>query len=647
MRRGRPSAAPPAGTPPPAAASSTRGTSGDPFAALDSKASPTDDFSSRFPSLDQFSLLHDSGAKFDFASADSPTTSNQQVVDDKVAHRLADEAFAASRSPPAIETAPRVHSVPPQRSNISKPSVHASSQGASREPSQSRKPADPPKQDVSRAQTIISSNPDLQAISSQNTAKYVSTGTSTSDLDALEPPARNTQRIPQPMPGSPRSASLPRQSDRTGDQSQLGDGRSSVQARISSYQPPSTHSRQPSTSARQSLDTSRPALDVIDVVPRTNLSVNRSRPSSTNFETSTTMEFLREREGMSVSRPQSRLQQPSPRLTPRNPSPNLIPTDDDLRTEGRSLDFLKEMEGSDGKHSHKRSSLTSLSGSKNILATKFGDAFKKFEGHVHLPHHHSGNHGPAPQSPTPYELEHRHGLTPIAGSEATDGRSDDGHLNDESDYMSPEKRRSLERRRLDEEERRVEAAQAEYRRRVAADGGSGASDPTPLPRSIGGVPRALSIQNRVQSLLNEDSQRSANVPKTAQGYGKYSDAASVASKTDKPLPEVPRKSVSVHNTQTRMTPSASGTTGDSPAPSPALPPRTGKPPAPKKPARLNSIPAERRPPSPGKKPTEQLIAVDLPGQPTLDMTSADKDNYIQDFSQRFPSLSAMEGGASR
>lgn len=645
MRRGRLPAAAQAAAPQ-AAPSSSRGTSGDPFAALDSKTSPTDDFSARFPSLDQFSLLHDSGAKFDFASAASPTQSTTQGGDDSVAHRLADEAFASSLSPPAVETVPRVHSVPPTRPASSKPPpVQAGSQRVSREPSQSRKPSDPPKQDMSRAQTIISSDPELQAISSQNTAKYVSTGTSTSDLDGFELPVRNTQRISPAIPGSPRSTSLTRQPDRTGEQSQLGEGRTNVQARISSYQPQPTHARQPSTSARQSLDVNRPSLDVIDVVPRTGLSVNRSRPSSTNFETSTTMEFLREREGFNVSRPQSRLQQPSPRLTPKNPSPNLIPVDDDLRTEGRSLEFLKDMEGGlDGKP-HKRSSLTSLSGSKNIIASKFGDAFKKFEGHV-LPHHHSGSHGPAPQSPLPYDQSHRQGLTPIAGSEATDGRSDDGHFNDESDYMSPEKRRSLERRRLDEEERRVEAAQAEHRRRVAD--GSTASDPTPLPRSIGGVPRALSIQNRVQSLLNEE-QRSANVPKTAQGYGKYSDAAAVASKTDKPLPEVPRKPMSVQNTQTRVTPSPSGARSDASAPSPSLPPRPagGKPPAPKKPARLNSIPAEQRPPSPAKKPKEQLIAVDLPGQPTLDMSSADKDNYIQDFSQRFPSLSAMEGGASR
>lgn len=640
MRRGRPTVAPPVGNSSQAAGPAVRGTSGDPFAALDSKASPTDDFSSRFPSLDQFSLLHDSGTKFDFASTSSPIVASPQGPDDKVAHRLAEEAFTASRSPPQVEVVSRVHSVPSTRPSASKPSVPASSQQVSREVSQSRSSPDPLKQDVSRAQTIISSNPELQAISSQNTAKYVSTGTSMSDLQAFEPPARNMQRASQAIPASPRSTSLPRQPDRTEEQGQLSDGRSKVQARMSSYQPqPTSHVRQPSSSARQSLDTTRPTIDMVDVVPRTGLSVNRTRPTSASFEAST-MEFLREREGLAVSRPQSRLQQPSPRLLPKNPSPNLIPVEDDLRTEGRSLDFLKEREGSDGKHAHKRSSLTSLTGSKSILATKFGDAFKKFESHVHLPHNHTGG-----RSPIPYDQDHRHGLTPIAGSEATDGRSDDGHFHDEIDHISPEKRRSLERRRLDEEERRVEAAQAEYRRRMAE--GSAASEPTPLPRSIGGVPRALSIQNRVHSLLNEE-QRSAPVPKTAQGYGKYSDAASVANKSDKPLPEVPRKTISVHNTQTRSAPPSAGAArGDFSAPSPTLPARSGKPPAPKKPARLNSMSVEQRPASPAKKPTEKLVAVDLPGQPTLDMTSAEKDSYIQDFSQRFPSLSAMEGGSTR
>ena len=45
---------------------------------------------------------------------------------------------------------------------------------------------------------------------------------------------------------------------------------------------------------------------------------------------------------------------------------------------------------------------------------------------------------------------------------------------------------------------------------------------------------------------------------------------------------------------------------------------------------------------------EQLIALDLPGQAPgttatlLDMSPREKDDYVRDFSKRFPSLNAIE-----
>ena len=45
---------------------------------------------------------------------------------------------------------------------------------------------------------------------------------------------------------------------------------------------------------------------------------------------------------------------------------------------------------------------------------------------------------------------------------------------------------------------------------------------------------------------------------------------------------------------------------------------------------------------------EQLIALDLPGQAPgtaatlLDMSTREKEDYVRDFSKRFPSLSAIE-----
>jgi AP2-associated kinase len=282
-------------------------------------------------------------------------------------------------------------------------------------------------------------------------------------------------------------------------------------------------------------------------------------------------------------------------------------------------------------------------------------------GHVHMPGHghgHGHGHGSgsgsglapnAARTPSPQRDRERRDLTPIAGSEATDGRSDDGRDYENNEHMSLEMRREMERQKLEEEERRVEAAQMEYRRRMA-DGGSGAG-PAPLPKSVGGVPRAVSIQNRVQSLLSED-QKATPIQRTAQGYGKYSDAATAASKPEKPAPEVPRKPLMVSKTRVDSmpldkrpaTPGRVGT-GTSSAPSNILPskPTGGRPAAPKKPVHLNSLPTGSRPESPAKQaPPERLIAADLPGQPVLEMSGHERDNYLEDFSKRFPSLNSIE-----
>ena len=226
-----------------------------------------------------------------------------------------------------------------------------------------------------------------------------------------------------------------------------------------------------------------------------------------------------------------------------------------------NVDFLRSMEDSDSKkdkgHSkpNKRSSLGSLSsGTKNIFAGKFGDAFKRFEGNT-------GSPGPA-RTPSPLkQLERQDLLTPIAGSEATDGRSDDGEVLEEVDDMSPEQRREIERRRLSMEEKRVAAAAAEYRQRVAQRNTSGMGAPpgpasTALPKSIGGVSRAVSIQNRVQNLLN-DAQTSTSVTRSAEGYGHYADQATAASRPLDNRPDIPRKPIGNANFSTAPRPGSS------------------------------------------------------------------------------------------
>lgn len=120
-----------------------------------------------------------------------------------------------------------------------------------------------------------------------------------------------------------------------------------------------------------------------------------------------------------------------------------------------------------------------------------------------------------------YPSTHRD-LTPIAGSVASLAPTDDdrGPI-DETQDLSPEVRRELERRRLSEEERRVEAAAAEYKLRVA-------SQASGKPRAPS---KASTIQNRVKNLLDESS-KPVPVNRTAAGYGKYTD-------TGKPLPSRP------------------------------------------------------------------------------------------------------------
>ncbi|KAM0341132.1 hypothetical protein ACHAPU_010147 [Fusarium lateritium] len=628
MRRGRPNASAASGNVAQKPdVSPMRKTEGDPFAALDSKpASKGDELSSRFPTLDQFSLLHDHGAKFDFegSSPISPVTHSSDL-NQRVTAKLADEAFASPQTEsPRPKPVSRTHSVTPV-------GHHAGVASPPLEPPLSKTLSAPTRPDISRAQSIISNNPELQAISSQSNSRYVSTGTMTS----TPPPEKFSQEVERPIQRDAndyaRSSSATRHPEPNAGQWATEEPRPTFVQRIPSFQQP-THDRQPSSS-RPSLEGGRPRADFLEPSARASPAPSRPRPASTNLE-GTTLDFLREREA--ASRSSSR--------PPQVPSPYQEP-EDEPRTSS-DMDFLRSLEDSERTKFSKRSSLTSLSGNKNMLAGKFGDAFKLFEGSSP-----TNARNPSPQR----ETAHRD-LTPIAGSEATDGRSDDGHIHEDEDHTTPEMRREMERLKLQEEEQRVEAAQAEYRKRVAA----GHRGPPVPPKSIGGVSRAVSIQNRVQSLLNED-QKTTPVQRTAQGYGKYTDVPEPVDKPEKPLPGVPKKPLTVAKTRVDGSP-ARGPSSTSSAP-PALaskPP--AKPPAPKKPVHLNSLPTGQRPVSP-QKPTraqtssEQLVSMDAPGQQMLNMTAQEKDDYLQDFSKRFPSLGSIEmvereiggqnGGSSR
>jgi AP2-associated kinase len=646
MRRGRPTAGASSHVPKPSP-SPMRGTTGDPFAALDSKSPSVqvDEISSRFPSLDQFSLLHE-GGKFDFEASSPPKPTPTRDISQRVTEKLADDAFAM---PPAASA-----SIPPAIN-------HAVPSG------------------VSRAQKIISSNPDLKAVASPptvvyqptptrpQTSSYVSQGTMTTPTS---PPANAFPSHYNPSPVNRfhktsehnRSASLPRnQESMPKPQQQYLQPEAQVPSAMLPQRP--GHTRHASSS-RPSLEGGRPTADQLEPITRTKSSNARPRPASTYLESN--MDFLREKE--SVGRSSSDM-----RRTTSRPGETAVEdqSSDEETNIASNVDFLKTMEETDSfkkdhrrrssasnKHHIKRSSLPSLSGTKNLLAGKFGDAFKRFE---------SNTNAPGPRTPSPLNDLDRRDLTPIAGSEATDGRSDDGYAVEDTDGMAPEQRREAERRRLSMEEHRVANAAAEYRKRLAERG------PSTAPKSIGGVSRAASIQNKVKNLLDENQQ--ASPKKTAEGYGRFTDpgpgsplppqkldhtTSSPAANPYTTRPAVSRKPIlpnpgsgPIHP---RTMPTNSDLTYPKPRPPPhppqSAPPAISKPStilprpnAPPKPTHLNSVSTGGGPGPRSASPPKNFVG-GVGGTRRLearpDMSAQEKEDYIKDFSKRFPSLSGIE-----
>ncbi|GAP89229.1 putative nak bike protein kinase [Rosellinia necatrix] len=638
---------------------------GDPFAALDAKsgAQPGDELSSRFPTLDQFSLLHDQGSNFDFDSPISPQASASGPAaqfNQRVAEQLADDAFAR----PPIKSGPtsESHRQTTDSGRVQSATITTEPRRPSPPLEPSHKPSPTPPRPVtekSKASTIISNNPELQAISSilpqsnqetTNLPKMVSTGTMTTPH--LDMPTQDYPSIHRfPPANQHRSTSLPRQHDTpTSSQSRLDISqvsRPSPGPRIPPAQSQAALTGQASSS-RPSLEVGRPNAEYLEPSAISSSSAGRSRPASMYLDSS--IDYLREREA--AIKPSRTPGHPSPRTSPNVSSPRIEPQDES--TIESNVEFLRAMEDYDNrkkdrsaKQHSKRSSLTSLSGTKNILAGKFGDAFKRFEGNPT---------GSSARTPSPLKDRETHDLTPIAGSEATDGHSDDGRFLHETE-LSPEIRRELEAQSLADEERRVEAAAAEYKQKMAARD-AGEPIPTSLPRSIGGVSRAASIQNRVQNLLEESHKSSQQVQRTASGYGKFSDEAAAKSREDKELPELPLRptGAGVNHGPPPKPPTSSSealararSSGHGPNLVSRPAPPTKPNPAPK-PTHLHNLPTGgRRSPTkqhfvnhPFRASSDQLVGVGLPGRPALDMSFQEKEDYIRDFSKRFPSLSSIE-----
>ncbi|KAK2590725.1 Ark- serine/threonine protein kinase [Conoideocrella luteorostrata] len=622
MRRGRPAASP---GPKKQAPSASKVTDGDPFAALDStssrKVAEADELSSRFPTLDQFSLLHDKGAKFNFeASAASPQFQSTPTNQD-LAERLADEVFASSLVGSERPTpSPRPNSVTPTMQQ----GQHDPSPPAERP--LSKIPSAPAKaehtQPTPTSSTVRNSH-DLKTISSKPGSKYVSTGTMTSDFSSKASPPRADVRHGESLP-------------------QRNSFKASPDVLPIHARPP--HLRRPSLSSRPSLEDNRRQAQVSDPALASNVHNVRPRPASTSFESST-LDFLREKE---LARPQKTSTPPMSQTSqrPQNPRSQLrvesktsrAQVEDDmlidivdsgLMAQSKQVDLSKRM-------------TVSTAPVPKKLPKRLGDAVSRFEGASRQDITDVTRPKQPQQDVTPSDP------APGYNSNPASDPSTNTLIDIDEDTKTPEMRRELERQKLEEEEKRVAAAQAEYRNRITSSG-----KPVPGPKNVSGPPRTAStIQNRMQSLLNEE-QKPTVVHRTAQGYGKYTDDPSTAP-TQKVLPSIPRKPI---GTKSRVDVPSNGTgsststaptvTSSYSAPVSAPKPIGPKPPAPKKkPTHLNSFPTGARPPSPIKQAwraqPEYLVAVDLPGQPALEMSSQEKADYIEDFTKRFPSLSSIE-----
>lgn len=693
MRRGRlPAPSQPGSQPTTPSPGPGKVTNGDPFAALDTKLplKNADELSNKFPTLDQFSLLHDRGTKFDFDSGVAQPPQQQKDISQRVVERLADEVFNVkpSPSPTPVPVSQRVSL------DLNKGNPYAAAMESQRiSPSVNPASTLPRQGEQSRASALISSIPELKTISSPDAKspftsppptrpKMVSTGTMTESPPPVYrfPPAEHH-----------RAASVPRQHE-TGPTQSFTRAATMLSPGIAgSPHPPlqgqtRTAQGHHPRSSRPSLEGGRPSFDAFDLPSRSKQqeSTSKSRPASIYLESD--LNYLREKEAAAKPLHSPSLSASRFSFDKAPPSPKL----EEERNIRSSVEFLRTMEDADtkkkdkgAKHHSKRSSLSSLSaGTKNLFAGKFGDAFKRFEGGA-------SNSGP-PRTPSPLkdddaELDRFNKLTPIAGSVATDDRSDDGRRfgDDDADEMTPEMRREEEARMLAAEEARVAAAQAEYRARVAQRTGTGSGTAsTPLPKSIGGVPRAVSIQNKVQSLLDESS-RSAPVSRTAHGYGHYTDAdgSGARGSTDSlgdSRPSVAKKPIAIAGQPVTGSlprpPTSSGMsssmTGTKPA-APAKPARltanltaggaAGSPPRQSYSASTISLHKQLRPGTSssslidrdrsdsigaGRASKEALVAVEgLPGQNSpmlLQMSAAEKDDYIKDFQKRFPSLTSIE-----
>ena len=507
MRRGRPTKSSGDAKPTKPSSSPLRAAAGDPFKALDSNG-PTppdaglfDDALTRFPAVDDFSILHDKESRFAFDPKSEDLSQQGQELSRRVTNALADDAFASQPNTSGVLPLSK------QSQTIERPSAPITS-------------SKPPSNLVLQKQTKYRP-PSLEHEPAQK-SKMISTGTMTSPprSPTLRPQSISNRpifRVPSSSSGH-RSLSQPRKYDTpetapslvpTNSVSSPGLAEHRSKSQVTTADPPKSSRASLESTHRQSL-----LCGLDDGVHRSKSANFKSKPPST--QASSKPNILRR-----LSRERPQVDEPtleSGFWASATSDPSEL--GDEAFKIDSNVEYLKAMEEEDsskrkekrqekrlsgGSKHAKRTSMpsVSLSTTKQLLAGRFGEAFRKFETNAGHERHDSS------RSPTRGPSE----LTPIAGSEATDERSDNENALDEHEEVSPEVRRELERRRLSQEERRVADAGAAYRQRLAEGGESG-----PVPNS-----KAASIQSKVKSLLDESGRASPSPTKTASSYGRLAD----------------------------------------------------------------------------------------------------------------------------
>jgi AP2-associated kinase len=568
----------------------------DPFAALDGrKAGTADELSSKFPTLDEFSLMTDTRKNFAFDSGKKRESQNaNSELAQRVTNALADQAFVRSPSPPKTAK-PMI---------VEKPVVAA-------------KPVGVLEKTRSKEQRESSTGFSQPAVPAKST--MVSTGTMTSSSPTI--PAKPLTekpiwKVPSNEIAAPRPTSTGQPLPKTraadpGDKTQsrlarlLQQDASQSQGNILEQSP-----RSP-TSSRPSLEGGRPDPKEVDLGLARSRSLDiRRRPVTVNMGAGPTHikdNGIKSRDYETNFISAEPVEQEQSLESDMNITSDMEWLKAREEEERERKGHHKRLSSSGSKHG-KRSSLPhmSLSGTKHILTGRFGDAFKKFEGghgspprEHHLFHHH---HSPS--------IDAQQGLPPIPGSEATD-LSDDRQPIDETEDLSPEMRRELEKRQLEAEEKRVAQAAAAYRQRVAARGGSNAP--------VVGVNRAATIQSKVQSLISENSKPAM---KTATGYGRYTtETAPQSLPTPGQLPEQSFVNRGVAHTGGTLSAPASASNLA------AQNVRGQRPMAPPKPQVLRNA----------------QIVTDVPGASSGSGGDAmSPDDWEQNFHHKYPSLAGLE-----